>query len=501
MEDHSRSKVQPAKPHEKKVVDLTADMAVPDQAKHKIYDLTGDMQSADNQAVDKTSADPSDKSMAGAPGQVRPTPPDDGPAATAYRPDDAETPISEAPPSAVDETMAAEPPQQETSGDSTSPPPAAATGEAVDTIEDEVDAAFDEVQSVPPSPEAKNANGKLFDKLSNITQMVDDAVRQIKDKPAPEEDLQEIIEPAPLDEATLASDAAELDAAMAGEPEEEIIDLVDKVDPQTVELNDSGDLPDDDDFIELTDVVDPTELHTAATGTLADDDIIELTDIVDPAELKNKDAESQIEGAVAEPASESAHTEDKEEELALSELDDFDPHAELTSQSAAEDEDDFEANELDDLFNDDALPTEDALEDKAPAGEDAANGTAPSGEETSERPEQIIQLADVLNSGAKKSRPPIEQIKMGADEDIANQHISLEEEVTADAIGLDLAQENAKEQQALSNKEIETAVEQILRSKYADTIERMIASAVEKAVTREIENIKRTLSDDDDPLT
>jgi hypothetical protein len=42
---------------------------------------------------------------------------------------------------------------------------------------------------------------------------------------------------------------------------------------------------------------------------------------------------------------------------------------------------------------------------------------------------------------------------------------------------------------------LEKAVEKILRTKYAETIEALIAKAVEKVVTRELESIKRSLMD------
>ena len=52
----------------------------------------------------------------------------------------------------------------------------------------------------------------------------------------------------------------------------------------------------------------------------------------------------------------------------------------------------------------------------------------------------------------------------------------------------------------MTDQEVEAAVERILKTKYAETIERLIANAVEKAVSREIENLKRTMLDDDEGL-
>jgi hypothetical protein len=40
-------------------------------------------------------------------------------------------------------------------------------------------------------------------------------------------------------------------------------------------------------------------------------------------------------------------------------------------------------------------------------------------------------------------------------------------------------------------------VEHLLKTKYVDTIRRMVSEAVEEAVAREVENIRRGLSDPD----
>ena len=72
------------------------------------------------------------------------------------------------------------------------------------------------------------------------------------------------------------------------------------------------------------------------------------------------------------------------------------------------------------------------------------------------------------------------------------------------AISIGMAMDEAPDQEAeknqLSDEEIEKAIERIIRTKYAQSIEQLIASAVEKVVTREINSIKRSLLEDDDPL-
>ena len=63
----------------------------------------------------------------------------------------------------------------------------------------------------------------------------------------------------------------------------------------------------------------------------------------------------------------------------------------------------------------------------------------------------------------------------------------------------EVEEETGRNVRTLTDQEIEAAVERILKTKYAETIERLIANAVEKAVNREIEILKRSMLDDDAP--
>jgi hypothetical protein len=47
-----------------------------------------------------------------------------------------------------------------------------------------------------------------------------------------------------------------------------------------------------------------------------------------------------------------------------------------------------------------------------------------------------------------------------------------------------------------TEEEIEALIEKVIRTKYGQTIEQMIATVVEKVVTREMDNIKRNLMED-----
>ncbi|MGD9364522.1 MAG: hypothetical protein PVH87_02415 [Desulfobacteraceae bacterium] len=508
MEEHTQSKTQSAKAGKEKIVDLTADMELPDQTQHKIFDLTKDPDGAKDIAEEQSAVDTPIVDTTDTPETQSPVTPDNGVIPDRKHADDlADIPEDAATSASYTETATAAP-IEETSG-----PPVAEASEATfseksKSIEDEVDAAFDAVQDEPTEPgETTKTDDQLFDKLSNITEEVDNAVRQIKES-EPSIEAENSVGDAPqIDEEELSSDAADWEAAMAGADEEdEIIELTEVVKPTSAVESDTVEEPDDD-IIELVDRVDPAELESIRAEEVDDDDdIIELTDIVDPAEIAAGDIDSKPAEQFMESADqveavkhgEPEAVEHEEEELALSDLDQFEPIADDEKPPTIA-QDEFEPVETEDLFEGDVSLEEELAEKAQPEVDDIGSGVVPAVDEADDQQEQVIQLSNVLGGGVIEDRPPIEQIKMGAEEDIANQHISVEEEETANALGMDLFEKTEKEQQILSDKEIERTVEQIIQSKYADTIERMVANAVEKAVTQEIEKIKQSLSDDEPP--
>ncbi|KJS30043.1 MAG: hypothetical protein VR64_17820 [Desulfatitalea sp. BRH_c12] len=95
--------------------------------------------------------------------------------------------------------------------------------------------------------------------------------------------------------------------------------------------------------------------------------------------------------------------------------------------------------------------------------------------------EQLIRLDDVLS----QVRPKASAIAREIIPDI-------NEEFTAEPFTIYAEDGQAP---ATLDSELEKAVEKILRTKYAETIEALIAKAVEKVVTRELESIKRSLMD------
>ncbi len=534
MEDHRKSRTQSTNHSDKEIVELTQEMELPDQNGGDIIDLTHSVDSPDAPPIEV---------------EAVPAPP-----AT-----DAEMPIGDPTPETPAET------------------------ERPRTIEKEVDAAFETVQAEPAQETGEEVpDDQLFDKLSDITEMVDNAVRENEapqametheaeiqmpepdrldevEIPVPEPDRSDeaqtpalepdrpdesqtlalepdsldeaqtlALEPDSLDEDSLAADAAVFEAAMEGEsPQEEILELTDIAEPEEAEIEATNDLLDDDEIIELTEIVDPAELaqisiaeseeaEIEATADLLDDDeIIELTEIVDPAELEQipitetEDEEILELNDIAAPA----EMEVAPEEIPSDTVDDLD-HAEpsidepdmaLPDEAPASQELErretapAESAEIADMFMEEMALDVSASEEKAPSTLEQVVG-APLTEITDpdDEQEQVIQLSDVLGQTDREERLPIEKIKVGAEEDLAAHPISLEREDTANALGLDLEKQSSEEEKLLHDRQIEDAVEHLLQTKFAETINRLIADAVEKAVAREMEAIKRAMQEGDD---
>ncbi len=532
MEDHKQSRTQPDADKEEKILDLTKDMELANQEKHKIFDLS---EGTDQPEVLQQKEPP----LSPTPSPSEALAKESIPQVSATPAEDPTPPIRETAPAQPEKTLSSEEPMSEDkeniitdessvlasdpleeaiepqaadsdaeTGDQTDEPeltldetvsmpdaperddagenknsddqtdePELVLDETVPTpdpperddaedekhsIEDEVDAAFDEVQSEPPPPPESNegASDQLFDKLSGITQMVDDAVRDIKEDDSPEDTPTE-----PADDTILTSDAAELEAAISGEDDEEEI-------------------------IELTDIVDPEELAAAAEGTEAgDNDIIDLVDIVDPAELEAEAKEAvgeTVDPADLEFAGIDVMDQDiapAEEDLALSDLDELDQDDGVDIDR--DEPDDFDTTELDKLFEEDFLGEEKAAEESGTALDEGAD-----------HDEEVILLSDVLKEGGSAKQPPAAEI---TDEDTAEDRLFEDTPMEADIPPSVSSPPDAKEQEDLSKLTIEAAVEHLLKTKYADTIQQMVADAVEKAVTREVENIKQGFSNKGEP--
>ena len=444
MEDRDKPKAHKAAGDTESIVELTLDMELPEESDVRIIDLTDAI---------------------------------DGPLGVPVAAPSTESPSAETIPT-IKATAPPAPSEQEIPHVIEQQAPDAMEQAIPDVIEQEVDAAFDAVQAPVQEPvpeqESIDHDDGLIDRLSDIPRKVDEAMEMAgSDDPRVEKmatNTAEPVEPPAIDADDIAASAAELDSAMAG------------FDPDD---NNEGE---DEEIIQLTEIVDIEQLQTADFQLdKGEDEIIELTDIIDPAELRV--------GAVLE-----ARDDDQ-----ILELTDRLDMAELQTDAPAEEPVDEEILELTDIFN--PAEIEDAPAHEAPAVPEHAVdaipiGTIPPLEDDHGNQESVIRLSEVLNhSLPEDERLPIEQIKMGAEEELAKQTISLEAEDTANALGLDLEKDTLEEGKPLTDREIEAAVERIIQTKYAETIEQLIAKAVEKAVTREIENIKRAMLDGDEPLT
>lgn len=405
MKERTNAKTDSPATGETGVVELTPDMAVVDPSQIKIIELTD--------ALDSPDASP-------------PTQPQAPPAVELTESvtdmDAAVTPAAE-PDMIKEEALESVEPAAHSDA-------AATPADGPDKIEKEVDAAFDKAQiETAARARSKAEQDQLLDQLTNLTDMVDDAVRDSSDasaedaEPAPDNGgappsrgSSDRDDPSPMDTPDvdadqLARDAAMIDAAMAAEPEDDAVGSTDRVDPAEPDVE----IPlgpetletelDDEDLLAMIDIADPRTSHgeSSANHTAAEaDDIIELTDIVDPAELAQS-------AAPVEPVD-----APDEEIIELSDI--VDP-AKLQQRGAL----DEALIELTDIVDPETV--REALPDARPGGTTGAVDddiieltdivdpadlepsavfarSAPTDED-----EPIIRLADVLDDPAREDRP------------------------------------------------------------------------------------------------
>ncbi len=321
-------------------------------------------------------------------------------------------------------------------------------------IEKDVDAAFNTLDSV----QSKDSTEKMpaSDDLDDLTDMVDSALRETDEK-----------EETSTNESSTSEEPV---LELASELDEEIPleNTLQESGPQTTGTNaaidqetDSAALTpeatdaEEDEILELTDMVDADELvQTPAepAATAADEDeILELTDMVDPVEM-------------AEAAGDSAIDLDDEDDDVIELTDMVDPAeiaAALAEPDAPLDELDERQTGLDELGMDN---------------------------------DQVIQLDSVLSRSLQNDA----QSALIAEETEADEQLPSEENFPTSSLGMELEEETPEEPVALTEKEIEEAIERIIRTKYATSIEKLVAATVERVVKREIEEIKRSLMDDDE---
>jgi hypothetical protein len=375
------------------------------------------------------------------------------------------------------------------------------------------------------------------------TATTDDEMPDVDGKTGEEDilELTDIVQPEKIQaQAETATTDDEMPDFDGKTDEEDILELTDIVQPEKIqaqaetattddEMPDFDGKTDEEDILELTDIVQPEKIQAQAETATTDDempdvdgktdeeDILELTDIVQPEKIQAQvetattDAETaDFDGGAAEEdilePTDIVVPPEQIEETGDDGVFDTAENVESddTSWKAAPEAETVEAREtasdtaeLADLFMDEMTDPDEPLEQAPEPDRDiSADVGAPLSDFAAgtDDEDQVIQLADVLNQGARTGFPPMEQVKLGAEEDIDARPISIEQEDTANSLGLDL------EDEAALDRKILAIVEQVIQEKYAGTIEALISQAVEKAVTREIEALKRTLSEDDDSI-
>lgn len=309
---------------------------------------------------------------------------------------------------------------------------------------------------VAPVPEAEEEEGDFIE-LIDITgsdegQAAGQAVETVEAEDAAEEAAFELIDIVESEPDALKTVEA---ARVVAEDDEDIILLTDIVDPAEVAAlmkARAGDLHDtfDDATIDLTDIVDPAEMAAIESGPAADalaeaDEAIELGDVVDPAEV-----------------------------------------AAALERSRTELEDDDDEDEVVELL--DTVDDVEPVPGDEPAAAETGRGIA----------DRVIRLDSILNHVSRNKDKLVEDITQGVEAALVKETMAGDGEGDGMAIGKDIEEIKgpAGESSALSGEALERAVERVIRAKYGESIEQLIAKTVEKVVTREIESLKRTLLED-----
>ncbi len=430
-----------------------------------------------------------------------------------------------------EETPAPEPIQavEEKPAEPTASPMEAALSQAISVVEAEIPSM--EEAKADESPEFTEAVSPIdLPPLDEVP-----AAEAIADEPAPAPPAPATLEVLDEEPASLLEAAIEID--------EEIIELTDIVSDEELA---AAQEENEEEIIELTEIVSAEELAAAgyaSPGAAApkaeqpeEEEIIELVDRVElplpeetaamatelvlnppeslpefepeapaPADLEDKDTEEMTlevfaaKQTPAEPASEKQKPEADqviwEEEEIIELVDRVElPLPEATAAMATE----LVQNPPEPLPESaPEVPAPAALEDKDSEEMTLAVFTEKQAPPEAIKPEsdQVIRLDSVLSHARKNQERISEEITLGVEDALAKEPAS-----TGEKFPIGIAMEEVKEalgpQAAPTEAEIEAVIEKVIRTKYGQTIEQMIATVVEKVVTREMDNIKRDLLED-----
>ncbi len=430
-----------------------------------------------------------------------------------------------------EETPAPEPIQavEEKPAEPTASPMEAALSQAISVVEAEIPSM--EEAKADDSPEFTEAVSPIdLPPLDEVP-----AAEAIADEPAPAPPAPATLEVLDEEPASLLEAAIEIDeeiieltdivsdeelAAAQEENEEEIIDLTEIVSAE--ELAAAGyaspgaaapkaEQPEEEEIIELVDRVElplPEETAAMATELVLNppESLPEFEpEAPAPADLEDKDTEEMTlevfaaKQTPAEPASEKQKPETDqviwEEEEIIELVDRVElPLPEATAAMATE----LVQNPPEPLPESaPEVPAPAALEDKDSEEMTLAVFTEKQAPPEAIKPEsdQVIRLDSVLSHARKNQERISEEITLGVEDALAKEPAS-----TGEKFPIGIAMEEVKEalgpQAAPTEAEIEAVIEKVIRTKYGQTIEQMIATVVEKVVTREMDNIKRDLLED-----
>ncbi|MDJ0884962.1 MAG: hypothetical protein QNJ48_12420 [Desulfobacterales bacterium] len=267
--------------------------------------------------------------------------------------------------------------------------------------------------------------------------------------------------------------------------EEPIIELTEVVEPSA-----AG----DEDIIELTEVV----ASPAPSKALEDEEVIELTDVVDtpPAEEEILDLVDVVEaGPIDDAAAIDAAAVTDAEGPAETEAE----QVGLLEEDLAEVKSEEPEGAAFDLFADTA-PEKSETADSGEADEDDDLDFAPMDLDIEENKEE-----DLFDSLGMKLEPELQESEAGSDLDF-----NLSTQELSDAIDLldaKLAEEPPLDTPAdtapaaalpttVSEAQLESALENVIRKMFAEKIDMLINAAIEKNVTAEIEHLKNQLLKD-----
>lgn len=503
-----------------RIIDLTSDMALPNDNGGRIIDLTDvlytppevDAPSAPPAVAGTDAAEEAEPAAEAPPSSMEMDPalPPEGSIDTR---EDAADEMAE--PVAFLQEPLPDPEQGRMPATAVEAPPLEASAPTTAAADDDPTDISPPPEAAAPAqaPETPTVRQSLDEELIDLGDAAPVDAHGAADDALPDEaliELTDIVSPAEL---------ARIAAAATLPDDEEIIELTDVVPPEELErIMQDLSLAEEDAPIQLTDIVTPEELariaDEAAQGQEADEPVVELTDIVAPVEaaatldtdagdapaIDWKDTDRATEMAAETEVNETAAVDDMEGPVADA------PEATLAAEEAPAamapepaQPGDWIGAEMDETP---AAIQEDPTEvtDEAPApdlGQLQPGDWLDDDAEADE--ERVIRLDTVLERMRRHEQRLSDDITQGIETELQRQGWAADE---AGAEAETAADERATAAQApteINAAALERAIERVIRTQYAQTIEKTIATVVEQVVTREMGRIRQELLEEEGP--